>query len=400
MPRTWMEALVDLQDYIAETKEIEINPEAVCLPDSVRPEFYRRFDSVRNEFVKAKMSSQIIKAEELSRHYKDIKSILRQRLQLEDIHLGTWLDWFLDDPGACLARILFDPLFALVKTKSDPTAFELHCEALLTELFNNLFRISYDRYCTLALMEALEPDGAFIVPVADRNTDPSLVDAELIPGNNVAVVPAIQPAQSLSIEPMPFTELLVPVIIVHSPKVGRYIGFRPDYHTVYRREESHKDSARWSRYADIWEQFGKENLWPDLGIYVANNIEDLKLLADYYYIIKPDLLVECEEREDWFEIGHVKSAIRHANVSEPALGTYILCLDPIPEAIRKRLKPEVMQLDSGSQSPQEKEETDVAVARTPDPLHLPEGIEFIQAGYDPRAFEPILKVLAGGLSKS
>jgi hypothetical protein len=360
------------------------------LPDGIRPEFYRRFDAVRMALVVDKLPAEIDLAKELAVNLKGIRAKLLDGLKLEKIELGDWLEWFIGDPATCLTRVLFDPLFDLLKGKIDAAGFEKHATAVTAELFGNLFRVGYDRWGTLSLIAAVDPDEAFVVPVADRSTDPALGDAELIPGHNEARLPPAERAQKLAFDLNPFVELLVPRVIVHSKSLDAYVAFRNDYQVVFRREMSFKDPRRWSKTADIWAHYGKEDLWPDLGLYIGESPEQLALIADYFNIAKPELAVEFMERTDWYGEKGVSSVDRHFQISQPRMGSFVVCRAPTPEEILHRLKPETgVAGEAEEQSAGESQ----AQKREPDALLLPGRVEVIQAGYAAAALAPIVNRL-------
>jgi hypothetical protein len=396
MSATWQEAFRALEDFISNNKSVEISADVVCLPGEIRGEFYRLFDAVRTGFVKERYPEYIEEASELSRNFLGVKKRLTDRLGLEEIEISPHLGWFVNDPVNALVRVLFDPLFEVLKHKISLQQFESLVDGGVKNAYAILLREGYDRWVTLALAEALSPDLAFNVPVADQRTEPELNEGELHAGAMETFVPPVERATRWSFNHTPFTALLVPKAIVHSATAGCYVSLCTDYHYVYRRARTTIEGAKWLKMAAVWRDFGKEGLWPDLGIYLDTDLDQLAFIADYNNILMPDIMVEYMEKDGWYENGGVEAIIKHFMVTKPRFGGFIVCREPVPENVMIQLKPPA-EVGPEPAAGQEKSAEKSGKA-SPAYIPLPDEIQVLVVGYDENILAPITARITEGCS--
>jgi hypothetical protein len=111
----WRQEYTRLTDFIAEKPEIKIEDKRVRLPENVRPEFYRLFNSTRKKLVAEKLPSLSAEAEILSENYQKSEKEVINLLGLEEITMATTIHTFLHSPMDAVIRALFNPLFDLLK---------------------------------------------------------------------------------------------------------------------------------------------------------------------------------------------------------------------------------------------------------------------------------------------
>jgi hypothetical protein len=167
MSNSWQKAYSGLKEYIAGNPIIEIGKNVIAIPGDVRPEFYRIFDTVRVTFLKEKFQTLLDEAVPLSKNYTEVGQEVTKSLGLADIKVSASLNWFLNDPVNGLIRLLFDPLFDLLKGKIDADTFEHVASINIENSFSKLFRSGYEKWVVLSLANLLAPDKAHAVPVKD-----------------------------------------------------------------------------------------------------------------------------------------------------------------------------------------------------------------------------------------
>ena len=160
MAETWQNSYRELQNFIAAHPAIEIDMSSVVIPGDIRPEFYRLFDAVRSSFIKERFTAELNKACEMSAAYGAASKAVKEEMRLEDIEIHADLNWFLLDPTNGLMRVLFDPLFDLLKGKTDMAGFTQVADAAVAGSFKALFREGYERWGELALLRLLIPGQA------------------------------------------------------------------------------------------------------------------------------------------------------------------------------------------------------------------------------------------------
>ena len=154
MTETWQYSYDNLKHFIADRPAIEIGVSCVAIAGNVRQEFYKLFDTVRAGFLKERFTTEINEAHELSAAYGAASKAAREELHLEDIEVNASLNWFLLDPFNGLMHVLFDPLFDLLKGKTDMAGFIRAADAAVRGFFNLLFGEGYERWGELGPAQA------------------------------------------------------------------------------------------------------------------------------------------------------------------------------------------------------------------------------------------------------
>jgi hypothetical protein len=406
MMENWQKAFEELEVFISNHDSIEISSKVVSIPGELRPDFYRLFNAVRASFAKDRFPNYIEDAYELSRNYLEVKNRVCSRLGLTNIELSPQLNWLINDPVDGLIHEVFNTVYDLLKRKIDLAKFEAIADAAISNTYSVLSRDGYNRWITLALLEDAAPDAGFVSLTEDVSTEPGLSEGALVPGHYKASPPRIEPAQRLSFYYTTYTALLVPSIIIHSTRSNCFVSLRTDYHMVYRRAPFLNEDNEWIKTDKIWKDYGRENLWPDLGIYTNTTAEALAVVSDYNQIARPDIIVECKEKADWFKNGDIQSVLRHYYVMQPRQGSFIVCREPVPDDVLRQLG---ALINTETEAPVKASKTSAPIKRdteeTPKETYpglqpLPSDIHILVAGYDSSKLEPIIKTIMTGCSET
>jgi hypothetical protein len=132
---------------------------------------------------------------------------------------------------------------------------------------------------------------------------------------------------------------IVPRTLFHSTRLERYVAIHTDFTEAYWRARGKSERLEWLSMKDITDEFGRSRLWPDALIYTGDAAEDLNLVADYTYVARPDIILEVEEEEGWYEKGKLELAKRHLAELKPRLGCYIICHTPPSEEVYDEITP-------------------------------------------------------------
>ena len=119
----WNQAYMELNNFITENRESEIDKDVIAIPENARPEFYRLFDIVRTTFLEENSSNPLSKSGALSDTYTRVEEEVINLLTLDDASMSIGLRRFLGNPQNQLIRGLFDPLFDLLRGKTNVEAF-------------------------------------------------------------------------------------------------------------------------------------------------------------------------------------------------------------------------------------------------------------------------------------
>ena len=161
MSDRWHNAYNELTCFISRHPKINIGVSSVDIPKEIRPDFYRLFNKTREEFLSEKASTLLDEAKVLSRHYLQIEEELGSRFGAGgDYHYPLPLPPYARPSGQTGQRELYDPLFDLLRGKTNTQAFEEGSLKILNYLLRVLYHRGYEKWVILALTELLEPDEA------------------------------------------------------------------------------------------------------------------------------------------------------------------------------------------------------------------------------------------------
>ena len=383
MPDTWQQTYEQLKAFIASHPSIEISPSCVVITGDIRPEFYRLFDTIRVEFIKENFPAELARGYELGSHWSEVSQAVVESMGLEEIEITAGVKWFLADPINGLMRGLFDPLFDLLKGRSDLAGFEKRAREVVAADYERFFREGYQRWASVSLIKCLDGDKVYSVPAIDYNNNASEMEGDPSGGLREDSVPEAEETKRIVFEYAMICSYLVPRIIIHSRKLNRFVAFRADFYEAKWKARTLSENQEWLKIATIERELGRSDLWPNLAIYVADDLRDLFLVSDYHKVARPDAVVDFKEKENWYESEGLASIRRHYDALKPKRGAFLVSRVPVPEAAAVELEPSPVP----------------ALECAGDPLSAPpeaaprRDIHLISAGYDQARLQPIFDAI-------
>ena len=124
MDSIWKNDYARLSAYIKDSPSIRISSNIITIPEEVRGEFYRLFDGIRTGFVQECFPELLARGNALSAAYTEASRLVLEKMGTASIEISLNVKWFLQNPADGLARVLFDPLFVVLKGDIDLAAFE------------------------------------------------------------------------------------------------------------------------------------------------------------------------------------------------------------------------------------------------------------------------------------
>jgi hypothetical protein len=319
-PATWQDVYTELTDYIARYPEIRIESEYTCLPDNVRSEFYRLFNGVRTTYLKEKCSGLLEEATTLSKHYLEAENELRALLKLENITMAPALQIFLSDPAEALIRVLFDPLFDLLKGKITELSFEHENPGKVERYFRLYYQTGYEKWAIISLLNRLQADRLFQMTARKVFSE---TEAKLMFSQPDEPIPDLVESRELNFNDNSPITLELPDLIIHSASLNKYISLRSAIGKPMSFTSQKTGVRKWLDF-DYFDY-----MW--LGstlLYVADTPGEIALIADSDKICQPDLILQCRYLENWNE----RKAWEHINTQQnklqPLFGTIVLTCCP------------------------------------------------------------------------
>lgn len=329
----WYQAYAELNHFITGNREIKIDSHVVAIPQQMRPEFYRLFDGVRTAFIEEEFPRLLYESTCLSESYTKVKEEVIDLLRLDDVSMAPGLHRFLRDPKNQLIRGLFDPLFDLLKGKTEVVAFGQEASRSIEESFKGLYQSGYEKWGALSLVRLLDPHRSFHIPL--RQPTSKEIIKRLPTSREPVPLPAESDRLSFNHETMPI--LIVPDFIVYSARVDTYIAVRSEFENAMWIAANISREREWHTFDAISGRNGLLDLKPSLILWVADHPEDLALIADSRRVLRPDLIVECMAQRNWHKKDGLDNVKLRHNALRPKLGTYIVSRGFVPEHVREEL---------------------------------------------------------------
>lgn len=348
MSNTWQKAYSELKEYIAGNPKVEIGKDVIAIPGDNRKEFYAMFDRIREAFIRDFFFDGLSDSEELSREFKAVAQEVTSSLGVEgEVELNPKLKWLIDNPLNGLIRPLYDPLFDLLKGKIDEETFMekgfMEVQSALTDLYHK----GYDRWIILTLVKWLEPSSLLCVPQKEPNAINCLTELYK-QGERIEPVPNIKKASRLSFEPGTWDTFIVPDLIIYSNRLNKYVGLRTSLPTntdePYLTAKQITSKREWLPFSELKHRFILTNPWPNILVYIDENPKNIKLIADFKYMLRPDLVVNTMPEDNWFNLSTIDWIKSHNEHLKPFTGTVVLCRRDAPEDAFKALEPVAVQL--------------------------------------------------------
>lgn len=345
---------------------------------------------MRADFVREAFPVQLKEAEAVGKAFLAAEKEAISCLKLKEVKIEQNLRWFLQDPVDGLTRRLFDPLFDLVRGAIDTEGFEKTSARIARDLIQRYAHRSYAHWATLSLIPLLSPDSAYVVPIKDETIDPYLT-TEGRQGRFTETIPDLATPEWLVLDESQYVPLLWPKIICHSAVLDTFVALRNGFHSVdYHAYELFKTikTKQWHDLEDLRRRYGPHHLWPDIGLYLDSNPDELRIVADYQHALWPEIIVDVMEAPDWYESGGPEVVRLHYEFLRPRLGSFVVCREALPVTAMPQGS-QAQATETGNEAvPAPEEDATTRLLR-----ELPEGIHLLSVGYDAAKLGPIIEAL-------
>jgi hypothetical protein len=127
------------------------------------------------------------------------------------------------------------------------------------------------------------------------------------------------------------------------------------------------------------------DLWPSSTLtFIADNPEEISLVADAKKICRPDFIIECRGQKDWFEKEGLGKLKLHNDSLKPILGIYIVSKDTVPEKAYKEFVSKQVSNESASEQEPKKQVANICI---------------LTVGFDQTKLEPIINKMTNQVDK-
>lgn len=320
MRDNWQNKYSKLTEFVSRQSGITITENLVSIPNSIRADFYSRFDDVRRTFIEQSLPVLLEQATELSKHVTQVKLTAMQQVELESITFPDRLDKFIEEPLDFLTRDIFDPLFDLMKEKIDIGTFsEIACNNIYNT-FMELYPRGYEKWVELALLLSFKADRFY--QFAEQEV--SLYDEHRAAGVVREEVAVPKESVTMMFRDRPDTAFMVPDYVIHSSLLDKYVSLRGDINQPLANAVDACTDREWlalDTLANVWPSFDFKGLTM---LYLATDAQAISLVADKKRLCRPDIVIKCQAFEDW-QVGDALDEIKRQHEAlKPILGTFVI----------------------------------------------------------------------------
>jgi hypothetical protein len=365
MSNSFRQAYEAVTSFVADHSEIEIGESVTSIPEGVRTEFYNLFNAARDAFVEEKFPAYLNETNLLLAQFREAEEKARRLFSLEETSMATGTQRFLHDPKGALTRELFDPLFDLLKGRESIDGFEHKAAGKIEEVFPAMYRGAYEIWAILSLVELLEADKA--LGVESRSLGPG-ERAKPAPQAPMEEVPFPKESAGFFFSQPQNMIFAVPNLIAHSPKLNRFIGIRTEFSEGLYNAWYPSSNREWVPISMDLLLFLGYGLTL---VYVAEQAEDIALVADASRFCRPDLILWCVDTQSLTQKEALEMMTQVHVFIQPTRGSYIIANNPWPEPA-----------ESTEPEPQTQMVEPVA------------GVHLFTVGYDQFKLLPIVEALA------
>jgi hypothetical protein len=338
MSNTWLPKYDVLKSFVDNNPKIIITKNSCYIPKSLRSEFYRLFNNVRLNFILDVFPSFVNDSETLAIHYKAAEEVIVKHLNINEISYSSKTGKFLDAPIDEMERELFNPLFDLLKDKINHTAFQKSAQLKIESSFRKLYRSGYEKWVLFILMNHLKADQLYQVDIKEIST------SDLYKLGAVRVEEASGPHSSTSIK---FREdnfdkmFIVPDVIFHSSLLHKYVAYKAYINRPLMMASNLSAKREWLP------AFSTLNNKLDIALlYIADDPEDISVVADAKYICRPDMVIDCKVEDDWVKENGMDNVIQNRFLLQPYTEYVIISKDPAVTEDSDSAKDGIVHLDN------------------------------------------------------
>jgi hypothetical protein len=365
MSNSFHQAYEALTGFIAAHPEIEIGESVTSIPGEVRVDFYNLFNAARDAFVEEKFPAYLNEAGLIQEQYRKAVERNRRLFSFQESEIATGTQKFLCDPKETLTRELFDPLFDLLKGRESIDSFEKRASGIIEDLYLLAYRGAYEKWVLLSLVELIEADKALGVEVRSIGPGERPKLALLAPMDDVPE--PTESARFFSSQPRNLI-FAVPDLIVHSPRLNRFIGIRTEFSEGLYNAWYPSTNREWHPLdMDL-------HLLLSYGltlVYLAERAEDIALVADASRFCRPDMILWCVDAQSLAQKEALEKMTQIHSFLQPVKGSYIIANNAWPEP---------------AEPPESEQEAQ--------PVEQASGVHLLIAGYDAFQLMPVIEALA------
>jgi hypothetical protein len=329
MLRKWLDSYTELKDFVNRNPEVKLGEEMIEIPEEYRDEFYTRFNEVRTAFIEEECNRPLSHAIPLSSAFLTVKNSIVKMLPLSELEIPPAVNWYLENPVDGLRRVLYDPLFDLLKNRIDVETFRTHGCKLTNAMSDQLGAQGYKIWVALSFIDMLQPDGLYSVSLNVGKSSLATVQ-KATPKRQPVKNP--EPTGVISFYHIAYDIFVVPNFIIHSKKLNQFVSLRTELGQAMWTATNATKDAEWLPM-DAHTTFMPELIT----ISASSSLSSLALIRDAERIARPEMALVCKESANWYDEGWIDEVKFAGEILNPKYGMLIVSRPEVPEEITSKL---------------------------------------------------------------
>jgi len=341
MSEGFAQAYEKLREFIVSHPEIDIGESVTSIPENVRPEFYVRFNAVREAYVEDRFAPLLNRARLLQENFSRAEKNLAELFSWEETPVVSPVQRFLRGYMDSMTRELFDPLFDMLKGKQTIGSFGQTASEKISALWPAVFRGGYEKWVILSLARLLEPEKVLQVNCGFLGPGERAKTAAYAP---LTDVPDPEESGSLFFSPPRNAVFAVPDLIIRSGALNCYVAIRSEFSEGLYNAMNISSAREWSP-VDTDLLVAMENGLTL--VYTADRPEDIALVADAARFCRPDMMLWCVDA--WsMDRKEVLSTMELCDSRiNPKKGSFVIADEPWPEPVEPSQNSRIQFLIAG-----------------------------------------------------
>ncbi len=338
-----------LVDYVASHPKIRIDNKTLIMIGEERIEFYSQLSTIKKNYLAQEFKKELSLIHELKGKWDIIKAKVIEELPIDRVVLDENLELFMNDPDRLLESRVHPLLMKVFQGIIALDDFEKEAKEEISKEFKILYALGYERWAELCIIDYLDADEVWGVLSKDYNAAPQVIEMSST-GGCQDVPPYPSTVDGLSFERAYCCTYLTSRLIFHSKRYGRYVALRPTPYEPHWWTEVRSKNQEWiDLKQEVYMIFGETDIYPDMLIYVADDVKDLQLVQDRRFLCRPHINVEFEDEDGWFDTKGIRQIKRHSCTMKPKCGTIIISktgfdTEKMNEAIRpQKIDPDTLE---------------------------------------------------------
>jgi hypothetical protein len=354
MASNWRNSYQKLGEFLKDNTVIKIEPQSVFIPEEQREAFYSHFDDVRETFLDEHFSRELALGKEISTRFKELEAEVTGLLGIKnEIRVAAPLRWFVTDPVNGMSRPLLNLLFDLLKGKINEDAFEETAVEEAGELFKKQFSAAYERMVILALLKWLKPTQTLTMPLDDLYLYSSSQEGDS-QYERISMPPDLSEMKEMIFDYGHRVTYLAPEVIVYSSVLNKYVGIKSGFVGVAWHARLVSEDKEWLDHAPFQQVFTQFNPWPNIIVYLDDQADNLKMIADKTRVCRPEYLIDTVAMADFYDDKTIQRVKDHNRLFNPFIGTAVISREQTPEKAFSELIPEpVIKQEAAEEKPLE-----------------------------------------------